>query len=151
MINERMEELAALHVLGVLTAEEQREMDAALRRDPELQALVTRLLAARDGMAGTVPQASPSPQLKQRIMGQLSPREKKATPPPGKKFAGGFLGFWLPWALTAAAVVLCANLTMQKGALRENWACRPREPTNSAGWPTRCGLKPTTCNRPWPR
>jgi anti-sigma-K factor RskA len=119
MINECLEELASLHVLGVLTPEEKQEMDAALRRDPEVRALVTRLLAARDGLAGTVPAASPSPQLKQRIMAQLPARENKAVPLPVRKSAGGFLGFWLPWALTAASVFLCVNLTMQKGALRE--------------------------------
>ena len=40
MSDERLEELAALHVLGALTPAEQSEFDAALGRDPELRVLV---------------------------------------------------------------------------------------------------------------
>jgi anti-sigma factor RsiW len=61
MINEHLEELASLHVLGLLTPPEETVFAATLARDPELQTLVTSLLAARDALAGTVPAASPSP------------------------------------------------------------------------------------------
>ena len=40
MIDERMEEKAALHVLGALTPEEAREFKAAMRQDSELKEFV---------------------------------------------------------------------------------------------------------------
>ena len=52
MINEHLEELASLHVLGLLTPPEEKAFAATLARDPELQALVTSLLTARDALAG---------------------------------------------------------------------------------------------------
>jgi len=107
MIDERMEELAGLYVLGVLAPAEETDFEAALKRDPELQALVTGLRAARDALAATVPAASPSPQLKQRIMAELAGREKKAAPLPVRKPFLNFPGFWLPWALTATALLMC--------------------------------------------
>jgi len=106
MIDERMEELAGLYVLGILAPAEQAAFEANLRRDPELQALVAGLRAARDAMAGTVPAADPSPRLKQRIMAELAGREKSAAPLPVRKPASSFWGFWLPWALTATALLM---------------------------------------------
>lgn len=118
MIDERMEELASLHVLGLLTPPEEKAFTATLARDPELQALVTSLLTARDALAGTVPAASPSPQVKDRIMAELDARVKPSAPRRGSKPAPNYLGFWLPWALAAASVMVCVHQTVEKQALQ---------------------------------
>ena len=117
MINERMEELASLHVLGLLTPPEEKAFAAALARDAELQALVTSLLATRDALAGTVPPATPSPQVKQRIMAELDARVKKPALRPVAKSSWSFPTFWLPWAMAAAAVVVCVHQTLDKREL----------------------------------
>ena len=118
MINEHLEELASLHVLGLLTPPEEKAFAATLARDPELQALVTNLLTARDALAGTVPAATPSPQVKQRIMAELNARVKKPAARPVTKPAWSFPAFWLPWAMATAAVVVCVNQTLDKYDLR---------------------------------
>ena len=97
MSDERLEELAALHVLGALTPAEQSEFDAALGRDPELRVLVAGLLAARDAVAGAVPPVTPSPALKQRILAELDARRPKVVPLPVRPAAGNFPGIWLSW------------------------------------------------------
>ena len=119
MSDERLEELAALHVLGALTPAEQSEFDAALGRDPELRVLVAGLLAARDAVAGAVPPVTPSPALKQRILAELDARRPKVVPLPVRPAAGNFPGIWLSWALTAAAMLLCGILYQARNDLQE--------------------------------
>ena len=62
MIDERMEELAGLHVLGLLTPAEQSAFEAALERDPELRALVDSLRGTRDALVGIIPAITPPPE-----------------------------------------------------------------------------------------
>ena len=118
MINEHLEELASLHVLGLLPPPEEKEFTATLARDPELQALVTSLLAARDALAGAVPPATPSPEVKQRIMAEVEARVKKPALQPGAKPAWNWAALWLPWAMAAAAVVVCVHQTLDKRDLQ---------------------------------
>jgi anti-sigma-K factor RskA len=106
MMNERMEELASLYILGILAPAEQSAFEAALARDPELRALLASLRTARDAMAGTVPVIVPSPGLKHRIMTEIATREKKIQAVPVKNSAGNVVKLWLPWALAAAAVLM---------------------------------------------
>ena len=51
MIDPRMEEQAALHVLGALEPQEAREFKAAMKSDPELQSFVGRLSTATGALA----------------------------------------------------------------------------------------------------
>ena len=53
MIDERMEEQAALHVLGALSDTEAYEFKKAMKADPELQACVARLSVAVGALAGS--------------------------------------------------------------------------------------------------
>ena len=118
MINEHLEELASLYVLGLLAPPEEKAFAASMARDPELQALVTSLFAARDALAGTVPAAAPSPQVKDRILAELDARVKPAAPRPAAKPLWSFPAFWLPWAMAAAAVVVCLHQTVDKRELQ---------------------------------
>ena len=118
MIDERLEELAGLYVLGALTSAELSEFEGVLQRDPEVQALVSGLRVARDAMAGAVPAAAPSPLVKQRIMAELDARAKQLAPRPDRSYAPNFLGWWLPWALATAALVFAVNVYQGKVALQ---------------------------------
>jgi anti-sigma-K factor RskA len=76
MIDERMEEQAALHVLGALTDAEAREFKQKLHADPELKEYVARLSTATGALAGAVPTAEPPPQLRAKILAQVAPSKK---------------------------------------------------------------------------
>ncbi len=117
MIDERLEELAGLYVLEALNPAEKREFEAALQHDAELRALVDSLRGVRDAVAGAVPPAEPSPRLKQRLMAEVSLRNRPASPEPRRQSPGGWLAFWLPWGMAAASVALAINLYVQKGEL----------------------------------
>jgi anti-sigma-K factor RskA len=115
MIPERMEENAALYVLGALGADEIRAFEAELARNPELQRLVTQLRDTTGALAGAVPALNPPPALKARILARIAPEQKiVALPAPvaGKRM-------WIPWALAACLAILCGILGRQTGTLRE--------------------------------
>lgn len=116
MIDERMEEQASLYVLGALTTEEQRAFETALSRSAELQQLVDAMRIARDAMAGSIPLVEPPPQLKQKILAQITPPEKVAARP-ARKEAFSLFKLWLPWALATCLVVVCSVLFWQQSQM----------------------------------
>ena len=103
MIDERMEEQAALHVLGALTPDEAREFKKKLQLNPELQAYVARLSVATAALAGSVPTFEPPPQLRAKILGRVAEKQKMISLPERKP---GLLA-WFPWAVSACLAVLC--------------------------------------------
>jgi anti-sigma-K factor RskA len=107
MIDERMEEQASLYVLGVLTPEETQAFETAMRRDAELQQLVAKLRASRDALAGSLPQVTPPPALKQKILAQIEAQEKVIPILSGTERSGGG-AVWFPWALAACLAIVCA-------------------------------------------
>lgn len=120
MISERHEELATLHSLGLLGADERSSFETELARDPALAEL-TRLLdhtAAQIALAA--PQVPPPAGLKQRILDAAS--APAAAPAPVVMFPRLHM---IPWA-AAAALTLTAtwlgsrNLSLQS----ENSALR---------------------------
>jgi len=113
MIDERMEEQAALHVLGALTPAESAEFSRTLAANPELQRYVARLGAAAAAVAGNVPRRTPPPQLRARILAQVAP--PKVVSLPQRRFRPSF---WLPWSLAAGLAVLCIVLNVQEAQLR---------------------------------
>jgi anti-sigma-K factor RskA len=116
MIDERMEEQASLYVLGGLTPEETRAFEAALSREVELQRLVQALRVSRDALAGSLPQATPPPALKEKILAQIA-AQAEVVPLSARAEAGSPTWFnWLPWALAACLAVFCTiSLSQQKG------------------------------------
>ena len=100
MIDERTEEQASLYVLGVLTPEETRVFEAALGRDAGLRQFVEALRISRDALAGSLPQVTPPPALKQKIMAQIEAQEKVIPLPARVERSEGW-AIWLPWALAA--------------------------------------------------
>lgn len=98
MIDERHEELAALHALDLLEGAELAAFESALAADPELRRLVDSLRAASASLAFAAPAApAPSPALRARILNSAVPVEPAA---------GGYvlpfsLPPWLGWAAAA--------------------------------------------------
>lgn len=115
MIDEHLEEQASLYVLGALDAEETRTFEAAMRRDPELQGLVTSLRTASDAMAGTAPSVKPPAELRQRILDQIENRahEEKIVRLPASS-PGNQSAVWLPWALAACLAIICGLLVLHQ-------------------------------------
>ena len=120
MIEERMEEQASLYVLGGLTPEETRAFETAMSRDAELQQLVAALRLSRDALAGSLPQVTPSPALKQKILAQITAQEKVVPMPSRVERSTGWT-IWLPWALAACLAIVCAiSLSQQKTLSQKN-------------------------------
>jgi anti-sigma-K factor RskA len=114
MIDERMEEQAALHVLGALSETEAREFKKKLHADPELQKYVSRLSVATGALAGATPVVAPPPQLRSKILAQIEPPQKIVSLP-GRRF--GLLN-WLPWAVAACVTIFCLALFTQNNQLK---------------------------------
>jgi len=76
MISEQLQDQASLYVLGALTPVEQREFEAQLRVDPELCALVLQLQRTAGLVAKSMPQTSPPPELKAKILSHIAPATK---------------------------------------------------------------------------
>jgi anti-sigma-K factor RskA len=118
MIDERMEEQASLYVLGVLTPEETRAFEAALASNAELQQFVATLRNSRDALAGSLPQATPPPALKKKILAQIDAQEK-VIPMPSRVERPESWTSWLPWALAACLAIVCAISFSQQRALQQ--------------------------------
>jgi anti-sigma-K factor RskA len=114
MIDERMEEQAALHVLGALNEAEARGFKKKLQADPELQEYVSRLSVATGALAGATPLVEPPPQLRAKVLAQVEPPQKVLTLPERRS---GSLS-WLSWAFAAGVAALCFVFFAQNGQLR---------------------------------
>jgi anti-sigma-K factor RskA len=110
MIDERMEEQAALHVLGALTPEEAAKFKQQMQADPELKAHVARLSVATGALAGSVPAAEPPPQLRAKILAQVAEKQKMVTLP--ERTARPILAWsrWLAFGFGVALVILSLQL-----------------------------------------
>jgi len=106
MIDERHEELAALHAFGLLEGAERAEFVAAMEASPELRRLVAELTLAATGLAHAAPEATPPEELKARILASAAGRVPAAAParPPAEVIA---FPAWVPW-LAAAALGIAA-------------------------------------------
>lgn len=98
MIDERHEELAALHAFGLLEGPELSAFETALAADPELRRLVESLRATAAELAHTAPAVpAPSPALRARILNSAVPVQS-----PDSRYVLPFtLPPWLGWAAAA--------------------------------------------------
>jgi anti-sigma-K factor RskA len=112
MIDERMEEQAALHVLGALSDVEAREFKKKLQADPELREHVARLTVATGALAGATLKVEPPPQLRAKILARVEPPQKVLTLPE-RKFG------LLSWAFAACVAALCFVFFAQNSQLRD--------------------------------
>jgi anti-sigma-K factor RskA len=125
MIDERLEELAALHVLGALTDAEAREFKEKLHADQELREWVARLSTVTAAVAGAVPSVEPPPQLRAKILAQVGPPQKIIALP-DRRFDPLA---WLSWPLAAGFAVLCMVLNVEDSHLRRTVGEQARQLT----------------------
>lgn len=129
MMGERMEEQAGLYVLGILTPEETQAFEAALSRDAELGQLVAAMQVSRDALAGSLPSVTPPPALKQKILAQIEAQEKVVSLPSRAEPSAGW-SIWLPWALAACLVIVCALSLSQQKSLRQKISAQAKQLTD---------------------
>jgi anti-sigma-K factor RskA len=107
MIDDRQQELAALHAFDLLEGPERAAFEAELQKNSELQSLVRQLQASAADLALTAPQVSPSPALKHRILSQLP----TAGSAPASVTKSQVLLFrpsvFVPWAIAAGLAITC--------------------------------------------
>jgi anti-sigma-K factor RskA len=128
MIDDRQEELAALHALGLLEGAEREQFVAELARNPELQRRVAELRQAGASLAHAAPAAEPPADLKARILASAagrrpaSPTSRAAAPAPAKVVP---FPVWVPW-LAAAGLAVAAvwSQARYRAARAENDALR---------------------------
>src|SRR5262245_49925899 len=90
--------IAAEYVLGVLGAEERREVERRLPHEPALAADVAFWEERLGGLADAIPPVTPSPETWSRI------ETKLATGAPARSGLWQSLAFWRAFAIGAAAV-----------------------------------------------
>jgi anti-sigma-K factor RskA len=141
MIDERHEELAALHALDLLEGPELAAFETELASNAALRVLVDQLRTAATGLAHTVPASAPSPALRARLLASIaavggvpSPRSEtaastvatSATPiatakPSPAKIIPFPAAVWTGWAAAAcfaiAAAYFGANYFAARSAL----------------------------------
>ena len=107
MIDERHEELAALHALDLLDGAEQTEFVSVLAGDPALQALVRELRESSVTLAHAASAAEPPAALRARVLASVTaaPEENKILRPPSSVFRS-----LLPWAAAACFAIVAAGL-----------------------------------------
>jgi anti-sigma-K factor RskA len=131
---EHVRELASLHALGVLSAEERAELAAAMAADPELAAEVRALEDTAGALGGVVPQIDPPARLRARVLA-VAGIEADEAPAPGITVVGprgvagrGERGASAPvragsralpgWLAAAAAMLLASGLGLWALQLR---------------------------------
>jgi len=96
--------LAAAYVLGALDSDDRRTFESHLAQCPVCRDEVSSLQRAADALARSVPQRTPRPELRARVLsavtGSGSPEKREGSTP-------AVAASWLPWA---AAFVLAAGL-----------------------------------------
>ena len=100
MIEEHLQELAALHALGLLDEGGQSTLLAAAERDPEVRQLIDQMAGTAAALACDAPQVPPPPAVLRELTRQLPKRrpalsEKVITFP-----------IWVPYALAACLCIL---------------------------------------------
>ena len=122
IIDERLEELACLYVVGALDGPELREFEAALQANPALQKFVAGLHPSVEAVSGAIPLSLPPPELRARILARIEPQKVLALPDRPAPAA-----LWLWRALTAGMAALCLFLLASDRQLRQDLASQTRK------------------------
>jgi anti-sigma factor ChrR (cupin superfamily) len=90
MISEQQQEQASLYALGALTASEKQDFEVALRSQPELRTLVRDLQSTAETLAKSVPQVTPPPELRARVLRSVSAPAPQSLPFTGREVNPAF-------------------------------------------------------------
>jgi anti-sigma-K factor RskA len=114
MIDDRQEELASLHALGLLEGAELDQFLVELARSPELRRRVAELRVAASAMAHVAPEAEPPASLKARILASAGRRISVEAPDKVVPFPP-----WIPWAVAACLAAAVAWTARRYAAERD--------------------------------
>jgi anti-sigma-K factor RskA len=117
MIDDRQEELASLHALGLLEGSELQQFLGELAANPELQRKVAELRAAATALAHVAPEAEPPAALRARVLASAAAGGPAAAPAPVIRFPA-----WIPWSIAACLALAAAWTGRQYSAV-----CRANE------------------------
>jgi anti-sigma-K factor RskA len=126
MITDDLQDQAALYVLGSLSSDETAAFEDSLRNDAELRALVYDLREAAGDLGRSVPAKRPPAELKRRVLREIV-LEKQARSPRSTTAAAN----WLPWAIAAAFIALCAILVVDRTRLQRELAAARTTDSNA--------------------
>jgi anti-sigma-K factor RskA len=109
-MNEQLEEQASLYVFGLLETSEIAAFEQRLESDADLRALVDDLDVAAATIAHDAPSRHLPPELRARVLSQISGSNKMMAFPRR--------AVWIPWALAACLALTCAYLIAESSGLR---------------------------------
>lgn len=130
ILDEHLQELASLYVLGALEGAELREFESALARDPELRQFVTGLHPAVEAVAGAIPAVVPPPELRARILARIEPQKVLSLPDrlPDRPLAASLAtAVWWWRALSAGLAAVCLVLLVSDRQLRQTLASQNQQ------------------------
>jgi anti-sigma-K factor RskA len=105
MIDDRQEEFASLHALGLLEGAELESFQAELGANEELRMRVAELSVAATALAHVAPEATPPESLKARVLASADARAVRRVAAGAKV---NRFPTWIPWAIAAGLAVVVA-------------------------------------------
>jgi anti-sigma-K factor RskA len=121
MMDENLEELAALHAFDLLEGEDRERFVAELAGNPELRRLVADLRLSATALAHAAPDAEPPAELKARVLASASALKPRTPATHDFSPAGNLIPFrsWIPW-LAAACIAAVAAWSESRFAQAES-------------------------------
>ncbi len=137
MIDERQEELAALYALDLLEGADRAQFEAALARDPALQALVRDLRESSAALAHTAPAAPPPAALRERVLTSIGERATTAVGDNVSRPPASLFRSLTPWAVAAGFAAVAAFDGLRYVSSRgENATLRQQLAVTDVAWQT---------------
>ena len=100
MIDETLQDQAALHALGMLEGEEASAFQAALEGNAELQAMVDEIAEAAAAITRALPSTKAPPEVLPRLLAQIGAEHRP--PPVARGPDSDADARWMPWAIAAS-------------------------------------------------
>jgi len=114
MIDETLQDQAALYALGMLEGEEAAAFQAALKGNVELQPMVDEIAESAASITHALPSTKAPPDVLPRLLAQI--RAERLTAPTAPRVSEtDASASWMPWAL-AASIAVAATIGFFSGA-----------------------------------
>ena len=118
MIPDDLQDQAALYVLGSLDPKERIQLEAAMRDNAELRAMVREMREGAADLVHCVPSSQPPAELKQLLLREIALEKQtgQSQTPTSTSLN------WLPWAIAALILVCCGGLVFDRARLQRELA-----------------------------
>jgi len=120
MIEERTEQLASRHALGLLSGEETTYFEELAQNDPEIAALARELQESAALLAYAAPLVEPSPSVRAQLLSAIRGETEADAPPVAVATAhapanrGNRNRNWIPWAIAAVLAIFAGVLVFDR-------------------------------------